>query len=355
MPERRKIKPSSPAVTPKVKSGKDSGKAIKGAGKSAPSAAKGKKGDKPEEKSASAKKAKVAAALTAKPEKKNGAKAPIFDIRNEKLPEAVDEGALASAGYPYHEKMKRKKYEKRLVALQIELLKMLAWAKEKGERIIVVFEGRDGAGKGGTISRFTQHMPSRQARIVALSKPSDTEKGQWYFQRYASQMPTRGEIVFFDRSWYNRAGVEAVMGFAKPDETEEFLREVPFFEGMLARDGVIIVKLFFSIGREMQMKRLHARFHDPLKHWKLSPIDFEAISRYDAYSEAFNTMLGRTHIERAPWTIIRSNDKLRARIAAMQAVLVAVPYEGKDASLIDDMDAKIAIDAPDWIEAGGER
>ena len=351
MPERRKIKPSSLAVPPK---GKVSKGASKGAGKSAASVARSKSADRGDAKSAVAKKSKPAE-TKAKREKKNGAKAPVFDIRNPKLPEAVDEGALASAGYPYHEKMKRKKYDKRLVALQIELLKMLAWAKDKGERIIVVFEGRDAAGKGGTISRFTQHMPSRQARIVALSKPSDTEKGQWYFQRYAAQMPTRGEIVFFDRSWYNRAGVEAVMGFARPEETEEFLREVPFFEGMLARDGVRIVKLFFSIGREMQMKRLHARFHDPLKHWKLSPIDFEAISRFDAYSEAFNTMLGRTHIERAPWTIIRSNDKLRARIAAMQAVLAAVPYEGKDASLIDDIDAKIAIDAPDWIEAGGER
>ncbi|MGL4727349.1 MAG: polyphosphate kinase 2 [Bosea sp. (in: a-proteobacteria)] len=300
--------------------------------------------------------AKTSTKAAPKPEKKKStAKAPIFDIKNPKLPEVIDDNALASGGYPYHEKMKRKKYEKRIIALQIELLKMLAWAKDKGERVIVVFEGRDGAGKGGTISRFTQHMPSRQARIVALSKPSDSEKGQWYFQRYAREMPTRGEIVFFDRSWYNRAGVELVMGFASAEESEAFLREAPAFEGMLARDGIRIIKLFFSIGREMQMKRLHARFHDPLKHWKLSPIDFEAIPRFDAYSEAFNTMLGRTHIERAPWTIIRSNDKLRARIAAMQAVLSAVPYDGKDKELVEDIDPKIMITAPDWIDAGGER
>jgi polyphosphate kinase len=353
MPDRRKIKPSSTPVTAKDKA-KAKGTATKALAKAdaALPSAKGNKGDKKGAKKGAAQATKA----SAKPEKKkSAAKAPIFDIKNPKLPEVIDNNALASGGYPYAEKMKRKKYEKRITALQIELLKMLAWVKEKGERIIVVFEGRDGAGKGGTISRFTQHMPSRQARIVALSKPSDAEKGQWYFQRYALHMPTRGEIVFFDRSWYNRAGVEPVMGFASPEETEEFLREAPAFEGMLARDGIRIVKLFFSIGREMQMKRLHARFHDPLKHWKLSPIDFEAIARFDAYSEAFNTMLGRTDIERAPWTIIRSNDKLRARIAAMQAVLSAVPYAGKDTELVEDIDRKIMISAPDWIEAGAER
>ncbi len=346
MPDRRKITPSAGPLRVKGKA-----KRTKGAQAEAKAADAAAGADKAKVKPSKDKAAKA----TAEAARKNSAKAPVFDIKNPDLPEAIDDKALASGGFPYTEKMKRKKYEKRLVALQIELLKMLAWAKAAGERIVVVFEGRDGAGKGGTIARFTQHLPSRQAPIVALSKPSDVERGQWYFQRYIAHMPTAGQITFFDRSWYNRAGVERVMDFCKPEETEEFLREAPAFEGMLARDGVRMVKLFFSIGREMQMKRLHARFHDPLKHWKLSPIDFEAIPRFDAYSDAFNTMLARTHIERAPWTVIRSNDKLRARIAAMQAVLAAVPYADKDTALVDDTDGKIIIAAPDWIEAGGER
>ena len=279
----------------------------------------------------------------------------IFDIKNPELPEVVEASAFESGGFPYPARYKRKKYNKKIVPLQIELLKMLDWAKKNGERIVVLFEGRDGAGKGGTITRFTQHLPPRQARIVALTKPSDAEKGQWYFQRYAAHMPTKGEIVFFDRSWYNRAGVERAMDFCTADETEEFLREAPAFEGMLVRDGIRLVKLFFSISREMQMKRLHDRFHDPLKVWKLSPIDFEAIPRFDAYSSAFNTLLARTHTERAPWTIIRSNDKLRARLNALRHVLLSVPYEGKDIAAIGEIDEKIVMNAPDYLNEGGER
>ncbi len=270
------------------------------------------------------------------------------------MPKGVKEAAFESGGFPYDRKYKRKRYDRELYLLQIELLKMLSWVKEKGERVIILFEGRDGAGKGSAISRFTQHLNPRFARIVALAKPNDVEKGQWYFQRYAAQMPSKGEIVFFDRSWYNRAGVEKVMGFTDPAQVDEFLREAPAFEGMLARDGIRVIKLFFTIGQEMQMSRLHARYHDPLKRWKLSPIDFEAIAHFDDYSTAFEESLSRTHIERSPWTVVRGNDKLRARLNAMRHVLCIVPYDGKDAEAIGPIDPKIVLSAPDFLEGGGE-
>jgi polyphosphate kinase len=278
-----------------------------------------------------------------------------FDIKSPELAGVIDSAALGSGGFPYPSRYKRKKYEKKIVPLQIELLKMLAWARANGERIVVLFEGRDGAGKGGAITRFTQHLPPRMAHVIALPKASDVEKGQWYFQRYAALLPSQGQIAFFDRSWYNRAGVERAMDFCTPEQTEEFLREAPAFEGMLVRDGIRLVKLFFSIGREMQMKRLQARYHDPLKQWKLSPIDFEAIPRFDAYSQAFNTMLARTHTERAPWTVIRANDKLRARLNAIRHVLSVVPYDGKDMEAIGTVDPLIVVDAADYLDAGGEK
>jgi polyphosphate kinase 2 len=277
-----------------------------------------------------------------------------FDIEAEALPKAIDEKAFASGGYPYNKKYKRKHYEQELEPLQIELQKLLGWVRETGERLVIVFEGRDGAGKGGAITSFTQHLNPRQARIVALSKPSDTEKGQWYFQRYAAQMPTAGEIVLFDRSWYNRAGVERVMGFCTSGQSEDFLREAPAFEGMLARDGVRLVKLFLTIGREMQMSRLHARWHDPLKRWKLSPIDFEALPRFDAYSAAFERMLEASSTDRAPWTVIRANDKFRTRLDAIRHVLHAVPYDGKDQAAIGEVDRRIVLTAEDYLANGGE-
>jgi polyphosphate kinase len=279
---------------------------------------------------------------------------PAFDIKQQDLPDGVNEAAFGSGDYPHAKKMKRKKYDKQLAKLQIELQKMAGWARETGERIVIVFEGRDGAGKGGAITRFTQHLNPRHARVVALSKPTETERGQWYFQRYASHMPTRGDIVFFDRSWYNRSGVERVMGFATPEQVKEFLREAPAFEGMLVRDGVRIFKLFLTIGREMQMKRLHARYHDPLKRWKLSPIDFEAIARFDAYSAAFEDQLARTSTERTPWTVVRSNDKLRTRLNVIRHVLHALPYTDKDEEAIGDIDRKIVLDAADFLDVGGE-
>ncbi|MDP3407861.1 polyphosphate kinase 2 [Bosea sp. (in: a-proteobacteria)] len=277
-----------------------------------------------------------------------------FDIEAATLPDAITDAAFRSGDYPYGKRMKRKRYEAELAPLQIELQKLATWAREARERIVIVFEGRDGAGKGGTIGRFTQHLNPRQARVVALSKPSDAEAGQWYFQRYAAQMPTAGEITFFDRSWYNRAGVERVMGFCTPEQTETLLHEAPAFEGMLVRDGVRLIKLLITIGPEMQMLRLHARWHDPLKRWKLSPIDFEAIPRFAAYSEAFDTMLARSSTDWAPWHVIRGNDKLRARLNAIRHVLLAIPYHGRDEAAIGPLDDKVVLDAAHYLRKGGE-
>lgn len=277
-----------------------------------------------------------------------------FDIKNPQLPVEIDHAAFGSGDFPYDKKFKRKRYEAELEGLQIELQKFQNWVKESGARVIIVLEGRDAAGKGGTIHRFTQHLNPRGARMVALSKPSEIEKGQWYFQRYASQMPTRGEIVFFDRSWYNRAMVEPVMGFCTPAEHDSFLNEAPVFEGILARDGIHVFKLFLTIGAEMQMKRLHARYHDPLKRWKLSPIDFEAIARFGAYSTAIDTMLARTSTEQAPWTVIRANDKYRTRLNAIRHVLNALPYAEKDAAVIRPVDTRIVLTAARFLKRGGE-
>jgi polyphosphate kinase 2 len=289
------------------------------------------------------------------PAKRKKAESDAFDIEAETLPQRIIDAAFRSGGYPYDKRMKRKHYDKEMEPLQIELQKLLAWVRESGERIVIVLEGRDGAGKGGAITRFTQHLNPRQARVVALSKPSDTEKGQWYFQRYATEMPAAGEIVFFDRSWYNRAGVERVMGFCTPDQTDAFLREAPVFEGMLARDGIRLIKLFLTIGREMQMLRLHARWHDPLKRWKLSPIDFEAIPRFDAYSEAFDEILERSSTSWAPWSVLRGNDKFRTRLNAIRLVLQAVPYKDKNEAAIGELDHKITLSAARYLDNGGEK
>jgi len=277
-----------------------------------------------------------------------------FDIEAETLPKAIVEAALGSGGFPFDTKMKRKHYDKQMEPLQIELQKLLKWTRESGERIVILFEGRDGAGKGGAIARFTQHLNPRQARVVALSKPSDIENGQWYFQRYAAQMPTAGEIVFFDRSWYNRAGVERVMGFATPEQSAALLREAPQFEGMLTRDGIRLIKFFLTIGREMQMTRLHARWHDPLKRWKLSPIDFEAIPRFDAYSEAIEAMLAQSSTAFAPWSVVHANDKFRTRLNTIRHVLRAVPYAGKDEAAIGEIDDRVVISAETYLGQGGE-
>ena len=277
-----------------------------------------------------------------------------FAIDAPDLPKAVDKAAIASGGYPYDGKLKRKAYAKELRRLQIELLKLLDWVEDKGERIVIVFEGRDAAGKGGAIARLTQHLNPRKAHIVALSKPTPRESDEWYFQRYVPHLPAKGEIVVFDRSWYNRAVVEPVFGFATPQQSETFLDRVPEFEDMLARDGIRIVKYFLTIGREMQMKRLHARHHDPLKRWKLSGLDYQALDKWDAFSAAIEKMLARSDSAQAPWTVVRANDKRRTRIEVIRHLLEVTPYAGKDQKVVGEIDGKIVLSAASFLGDGGE-
>ncbi|EEX86756.1 MULTISPECIES: polyphosphate kinase 2 [Brucella] len=264
-----------------------------------------------------------------------------FDINDPKLPGWIDDCALQSGGYPYSSKMKSDEYEATLERLQIELVKLQYWLQNTGERVISVFEGRDAAGKGGTIFTIRQFMNPRTARNVALPKPTETERGQWYFQRYVSHFPTAGEFVTFDRSWYNRAGVERVMGFCTPQQLETFLTETPDFERMIVTDGIHLFKFWLDIGQEMQLKRFHERRHSPLKNWKFSPMDIAGISRWDDYSTALHTMLERTDTGYAPWTITRANDKRRARLAAIRRILLTLPYEGRDIDAIGAEDQSI--------------
>jgi polyphosphate kinase len=277
-----------------------------------------------------------------------------FHIGDEELPAEIEAASFQSGDYPHAGKLKSKIYERELLALQIELQKAQTWVKEQGERVVIVFEGRDAAGKGGAIHRFTQHLNSRLVRVAALPKPSPTEEGQWYFQRYVAHMPTRGEIVIFDRSWYNRGGVEPVLGFCTPEQTTQFLHEAPHFETMLVRDGVRLFKLFLTIGQAMQLKRLHARHADPLKQWKLSPVDYQSVEKWDAYSQAYDTMLGQTDTVDAPWTIVKGNDKHRTRLATIRRVLADLPYPDKDEKLVGAQDDKIVLTAGQFLERGGE-
>ena len=277
-----------------------------------------------------------------------------FKLDDPDLPDWVKDQAYSSGGYPYDDRMDRDDYEDELRELQIELLKLQAHARESGMRIVVLFEGRDSAGKGGTISRFTQHLNPRHAHVVALAKPTETEAGEWYFQRYVRRLPTMGDIALFDRSWYNRAGVERVMGFCKPEQTEHFLQEVPTFERMLVDDGITLIKIWLNIGREMQMKRFHARRHDPLKQWKISPIDLQAIDKFDGYTLARDEMLSRTHTEHAPWTVIRANDKKRTRLNALRVVLSRCNYKGKKARTIGLPDPNIVLPAPAFLADRGD-
>lgn len=237
--------------------------------------------------------------------------------------------------------MKRKEYEKEKRLLQVELLKMQRWVRDTGQKVVVLFEGRDAAGKGGTIKRFMENLNPRGARVVALSKPTEWEEGQWYFQRYVQHLPSRGEIVFFDRSWYNRAGVERVMGFCTDEEYREFLRTVPQFESMLLRSGTSLVKFWFSVSRREQAKRFEDRAKDPLKQWKLSPVDLASADKWDAYSEARNEMFSHTDTNEVPWTIVRSDDKKRARLNAMRHLLSLLDYEHKDGKIGCVPDARI--------------
>ncbi len=264
-----------------------------------------------------------------------------FNIDDPKLPDWISNNALRSGGYPYPAKMKWDEYETILERLQIELVKLQYWLQDTGGRVISVFEGRDAAGKGGTIFTIRQFMNPRTARNVALPKPTETERGQWYFQRYVAHFPTAGEFVTFDRSWYNRAGVERVMGFCTPQQLETFLTETPDFERMIVTDGIHLFKFWLDIGQEMQLKRFHERRHSPLKSWKFSPVDVAGIARWNDYSAALHTMLERTDTGYAPWTIIRSNDKRRARLAAIRRILLTLPYEGRDLGAIGAEDQSI--------------
>ncbi|MFN8050145.1 MAG: polyphosphate kinase 2 [Acidimicrobiales bacterium] len=243
-----------------------------------------------------------------------------------------------SGGYPYRNLMSRKSYERQKYELQVELLKLQAWVKDTGQRIVIVFEGRDAAGKGGTIKRFMEHLNPRGARVVALEKPSEAEQGQWYFQRYVQHLPTAGEIVLFDRSWYNRAGVERVMGFCTEEEYREFLQQAPLFEQSLTRSGVHVLKFWFSVSREEQRRRFRERERHPLKQWKLSPIDLASLDKWDQYTVAKEAMFLHTDTSEAPWTVIKSDCKKRARLNTMRYVLHKLPYAGKDLDRIGPLD-----------------
>ena len=243
--------------------------------------------------------------------------------------------------YPYETRMTREEYELEKYRLQIELLKLQYWGEDTGQRHIIVFEGRDAAGKGGTIKRFTEHLNPRTARVVALNKPSDRELGQWYFQRYIQHFPTAGEIVLFDRSWYNRAGVERVMGFATDEQYRRFMNQVPLFEKMLVDDGIHLTKFWFSVTQTEQRTRFAIRQIDPVRQWKLSPMDLESLDRWEAYTEAKEAMFLHTDTDHAPWISIRSNDKKRARLNAMRYFLSQFEYEGKDHEVVGTPDPLI--------------
>ncbi|EIE50674.1 polyphosphate kinase [Salipiger aestuarii] len=262
------------------------------------------------------------------------------DIRN--ALKRADKDDILSASYPYSEEMKRKTYEREMEALQIELVKMQAWARDTGQRVAIVFEGRDAAGKGGTIKRFRENLNPRGARVVALGKPSDTEATQWYFQRYIEHLPSGGEIVFFDRSWYNRGVVEKVFGFCTEAEREHFFAQVPQFEKMLVNEGIRLFKFWLNVGRAEQLRRFIKRERDPLKQWKLSWIDVEGLKRWDDYSAAIEETLSRSHTAQAPWTVIRSDDKKRARLAAVRHVLGHLDYTQKSDRAVGAPDSKIS-------------
>ena len=244
-------------------------------------------------------------------------------------------------GYPYKNRMSRKNYEAQKYELQVELLKLQKWVKDSGKKIVIIFEGRDAAGKGGTIKRFMEHLNPRGAKVVALEKPTEQEAGQWYFQRYVQHLPTKGEIVLFDRSWYNRAGVERVMGFCTEEQYNDFMRQVPEFEKHLISSGIHLIKFWFSVSREEQRRRFAEREAHPLKQWKLSPIDKASLDKWDDYTLAKETMFFNTDSAESPWIVIKSTDKKRARLNAMRYVLSKLPYDNKDPKVVGTVDPLI--------------
>lgn len=247
----------------------------------------------------------------------------------------------SKGGYPYRNHLRRKVYERQKFQLQVELLKMQSWVKETGSKVVIIFEGRDAAGKGGTIKRFMEHLNPRGARVVALEKPTPTEQGQWYFQRYVQHLPTAGEIVLFDRSWYNRAGVERVMGFCTEEQYNEFMRQCPDFERNLVRSGIYLIKFWFSVSQEEQRRRFREREVHPLKRWKLSPIDKASLDKWDEYTRAKESMFFVTDTADCPWTVVKSDDKKRARLNALRYVLYRVPYDTRDDKIVGQMDPLI--------------
>ena len=259
-----------------------------------------------------------------------------------------DKDDILADDFPYAERMDRKSYEKEIKALQIELVKLQAWVKENGARIAIVFEGRDAAGKGGTINRFRENLNPRGARVVALSKPSEPEQSQWYFQRYIDHLPSGGEITFFDRSWYNRGVVEHVFGFCTPDQRKRFFRQVNGFEEALVDDGIILFKFWLNVSRPEQLRRFLAREGDPLKQWKLSPIDVKGLEKWEDYTSAIGETLEKSHSAHAPWSVIRSDDKRRARLTAIRTVLHAIDYKNKDVKAIGPVNSKICIGPENW-------
>jgi polyphosphate kinase len=254
-------------------------------------------------------------------------------------------------GYPYAERMQRREYEIEKRRLQIQLLRLQHWVKAEQQKVAILFEGRDAAGKGGTIKRFTEHLNPRGARVVALEKPSEREQSQWYFQRYVEHLPAEGEIVFFDRSWYNRAGVERVMGYCTEDQYLQFMRAVPHLEQMWVDSGMHLIKFWFSVSRREQRTRFIVRQIDPVRQWKLSPTDLASLDRWDDYTAAKEAMFAATDVEHAPWTVIKSNDKKRARLEALRFVLHRLPYDGKDADVVGEPDPNIVVAAADVLES----
>ncbi len=281
----------------------------------------------------------------------------VFRRSPEPLPVSPDDELSENwrkGGYPYKNLMSRKNYEKQKYHLQVELLKLQAWIKETGQRVVILFEGRDAAGKGGTIKRFMEHLNPRGARVVALEKPTEMEQGQWYFQRYVQHLPSRGEIVLCDRSWCNRAGVERVMGFCSDQEYEEFMRQAPEFERNLTRSGIHLIKFWFSVSREEQRRRFKERKAHPLKQWKLSPIDMASLDKWEEYTRAKEALFFHTDTADAPWTVVKSDCKKRARLNAMRYVLQKLPYRNKDSKKIEDLDPLI-VGRAQFLYERGER
>lgn len=278
----------------------------------------------------------------------------IEDDSGEQRPAEIDPKAWKQ-GYPYDKKMTRSEYEREKRLLQIELLKLQAWVKSSGAKILVLCEGRDAAGKGGAIKRFTEHLNPRGARVVALQKPTEVEVTQWYFQRYVPHLPSAGEIVFMDRSWYNRAGVERVMGYCTPQQYLEFMRACPEFERMLVNSGICLFKMWFSVGRAEQLRRFHNRRSDPVRQWKLSPTDLASLDKWVEYTQAKESMFFYTDTGDAPWTVIKSNDKKRARLEAMRVVLAATDYTKQDDSVVGQPDPLLVGPASEIIDQGESR